>query len=108
LLTFLSVQYPKYVDYLSLVRHVFLALDRLYVWETAGSTTSSATKDSLMLSTTTSPTTTTTTTAPQTSMNHGHAIKRTSQTTTILEVELQQFYLRMCLVEITLGILHGA
>ena len=96
LLAFLSVQYPKYVDYLLLVRHVFLALDRPYVWETASS---SATKDSpMVLSTAASPATTTTTTksAAQTSMNHGHAIKRTSQTTTILEVGLQQFYLRMC------------
>mmetsp|Transcript_7539 Transcript_7539/g.11498 ORF Transcript_7539/g.11498 Transcript_7539/m.11498 type:complete len:747 (-) Transcript_7539:77-2317(-) len=33
LLTFLAQQYPKFVDYLLLVRHVFLALDRPYVWK---------------------------------------------------------------------------
>ena len=59
LLTFLAQQYPKYVDYLLLVRHVFLALDRPYVWE------------------------------------DGHAMKRTSQATTVLEVGLHQFYLRL-------------
>ena len=84
LLTFLAVQYPKYVDYLLLVRHVFLALDRPYVWES----TSSATSDSR----TSTPTPAS---ASQISIS-GHAIKRTSQTTTILEVGLQQFYLRLC------------
>ena len=84
LLTFLAVQYPKYVDYLLLVRHVFLALDRPYVWEI----TSSATNDSR----TSTPTPSN---ASQISIA-GHAIKRTSQTTTILEVGLQQFYLRLC------------
>jgi cullin-4 len=59
LLPFLAQQYPKYVDYLLLVRHIFLDLDRPYVWE------------------------------------DGVAVKRTSQSTTILEVGLKQFHQRL-------------
>jgi cullin 4 len=62
LLTFLAQQYPKYVDYLLLVRHVFLALDRPYVWDDVT----------------------------------GTAVKRSSQSTTVLEVGLQQFHRRLC------------
>ncbi|KAI2508977.1 cullin-like protein [Fragilaria crotonensis] len=93
LLAFLAVQYPKYVDYLLLVRHVFLALDRPYVWESTTTTTTASTtsnKDPYNHTPRDAPTT-----SPPTTMN-GHAIKRTSQTTTILEVGLQQFYLRLC------------
>ena len=58
-LEFLGSQYPNYVNYLLLVRHVFMALDRPYVYE-----------DSIV-------------------------VKRTSQSTTLLEVGLHKFAQRL-------------
>jgi hypothetical protein len=83
LLTFLSEQYHKYVTYLLLVRHIFLTLDRSYAWEYSSNTaepssSSSSSNDQALQSCA------------------GHAVKRTSHTTTLLEVGLQQFYLRLC------------
>ena len=90
LLAFLAVQYPKYVDYLLMVRHVFLALDRPYVWEPTTATSTTINKDPYNHNAHDSPINATATSI------YGHAIKRTSQTTTILEVGLQQFYWRLC------------
>lgn len=77
ILPYIASQYPKYVDYLLLVRHVFLALDRPYVWEDA---TSSAALGSNTITTNGAA---------------GAVVKRTSQASGLLEVGLQQFASRL-------------
>jgi len=88
LLSFLSEQYPKYVDYLLLVRHVFLPLDRPYVWETADSDNISSSNNNNNNNGN----------GRNTNSNGSRAIKRTSPSQmSLLEVGLAQFHKRLLL-----------
>ena len=102
ILDYISTQYPKYVDYLLLVRHVFLALDRPYVWQEGSGSGKDRTLEKR--------TATTMRMAsdgckdepqryqpplPNPSGPSGTVLKRTSQTTGLLEVGLHQFALRL-------------